>query len=54
MSINESHVEAAAFKWFGKLGYEVGQGPHFFTRFATATMCRFGPDFHLDANRQSR
>ena len=28
MSLNESIVEDAALEWFGKLGYEVGYGPH--------------------------
>ncbi|MCX6940124.1 MAG: type I restriction endonuclease subunit R, partial [Verrucomicrobia bacterium] len=28
MSLNESHVEAAALEWFGELGYAVGHGPH--------------------------
>ncbi len=28
MSLNESHVEDAAFEWFGELGYAVGHGPH--------------------------
>jgi len=27
MSLNESHVEAAALEWFGELGYAVGHGP---------------------------
>ena len=28
MSLNESHVEAAALGWFGELGYAIGHGPH--------------------------
>ena len=28
MSLNESHVEAAALEWFGELGYAIGHGPH--------------------------
>ncbi|GEM_PF-1009979 len=27
MSLNESHVEAAALEWFEELGYVVGHGP---------------------------
>jgi type I restriction enzyme R subunit len=27
MSLNESHIEDAALKWFGELGYAVGHGP---------------------------
>ena len=28
MSLNESNIEEAALEWFGKLGHDIGPGPH--------------------------